>query len=61
MNLFIIDMGGRYIHLLLFICEPLTLEAVHSRAPRGVKVPHMSKYVLCFISSLVIGPRGLGC
>ena len=49
----IIDILDRYM-VLLYTCEPLT-------RPGGVKVPHRDNYVKGCVSSLIIGPRGLGC
>ena len=59
-NLSIIDILDRYMHL-LYTCKPLTLRLFLEGRPGGVKVPHRGNYVIGCVSSLIIGPRGLGC
>ena len=59
-NLSIINILDRYKHL-LYTCEPLTLRLFLEGRPGGVKVPHRGNYVIGCVSSLIIGPRGLGC
>ena len=59
-NLSIIDIRDRYMYL-HHTCEPLTLRLFLEGRPGGVKVRHRDNYVIGCVSSLIIGPRGLGC